>query len=109
MLRGCLGLRESFQRGSFIGVNIRCEQPESEYESILAHVGRENSKPQSAFYIRRKHTVNVKPEASVTLRRTAVMDADTQGLASALASLGIYNVADLVEMARCGVLHEVWS
>ena len=41
------------------------------------------------------------------------MDADTQserqGLAPALVLLGIYNVADLVEMARCGVLHEVWS
>ena len=35
------------------------------------------------------------------------MDADTQGLASALALLGIYNVADLVGMARCGALHEV--
>ena len=53
--------------------------------------------------------INVKPEASVTLRTTAVMDADTQGLASGLALFGIYNVAYLVEMARCGVLHEVWS
>jgi hypothetical protein len=38
------------------------------------------------------------------------MDADTQGLASALALIGMfYNVADLIKMARCGVLHEVWS
>jgi len=36
------------------------------------------------------------------------MDADTQGLWRRR-WLYIYNVADLVEMARCGVLHEVWS
>ena len=35
------------------------------------------------------------------------MDADTQGLASALALLGIYNVADLVELARTGSLVEM--
>ena len=35
------------------------------------------------------------------------MDADTQGLASALALLGIYNVADLMELARTGLLVEL--
>ena len=35
------------------------------------------------------------------------MDADTQGLASALALLGVYNVADLVELARTGSLVEM--
>ena len=35
------------------------------------------------------------------------MDADTQGLASALALLGIYNVADLVELAHTGSLVEM--
>ena len=35
------------------------------------------------------------------------MDADTQGLASALALLGIYKVADLVELARIGSLVEM--
>ena len=33
------------------------------------------------------------------------MDADTLGLASELAMLGIYNVSDLVEMARASLLH----
>jgi hypothetical protein len=35
------------------------------------------------------------------------MDADTQGLASALALLGVYNVADLVELAHTGSLVEM--
>ena len=35
------------------------------------------------------------------------MDADTQGLAAALSSLGIYVVTDLIEMARSIVLHEM--
>ena len=35
------------------------------------------------------------------------MDADTLGLASGLAMLGIYVVSDLVELARAGVLHEL--
>ena len=35
------------------------------------------------------------------------MDADTLGLASGLAMLGIYNVSDLVELARAGLLHEM--
>ena len=35
------------------------------------------------------------------------MDADTQGLASALALLDIYNVADLVELAHTGSLVEM--
>jgi len=35
------------------------------------------------------------------------MNADTQGLASALALLGIYNVADLVELAHTGSLVEM--
>ena len=35
------------------------------------------------------------------------MDSGTLGLASALAELGIYELADLVEMARAGGLHEM--
>jgi hypothetical protein len=35
------------------------------------------------------------------------MDADTHGLASALALLVIYNVADLVELAHTGSLVEM--
>ena len=35
------------------------------------------------------------------------MDSGTLGLASALAELGIYELADLVEMARAGDLHEM--
>ena len=35
------------------------------------------------------------------------MDADTQGLASALALLGIHKLADLVELARTGSLVEM--
>ena len=35
------------------------------------------------------------------------MDAETLGLASGLAMLGIYNVSDLVELARAGLLHEM--
>ena len=35
------------------------------------------------------------------------MDAHSQGLASALAELGISNLADLVDCARAGVLNEV--
>ena len=37
---------------------------------------------------------------------SAAMDSGTLGLASALAELGIYELADLVEMARAGDLHE---
>ena len=35
------------------------------------------------------------------------MDSGTLGLASALAELGIYELADLVETARAGDLHEM--
>ena len=38
---------------------------------------------------------------------SAAMDSGTLGLASALAELGIYELADLVEMARAGDLHEM--
>jgi hypothetical protein len=43
------------------------------------------------------------------LARSEEIDADTQGLAAALSSLGIYDyvVTDLIEMARSSVLHEM--
>ena len=53
------------------------------------------------------HVVHVLRSTVLEYVTSPGMDADTQGLASALALLGIYNVADLVELAHTGSLVEM--